>query len=530
MTSRRAGLAVLMLAVLGASPLFGGARIVSNNSSSSPVETVNWTAGVSYSYDGSGNIRRIGNDRFAYDQAGRLVRATVNGKERRYVYDAFGNRTECTHAPGQPEESDCQFGLEVDSKLNRLEGVHYDARGNVVAFGGHTYSYDAVNMARRDQFGVLAREYVYTADDERIATYRVGSTWHWTVRDATGRVLREFTSEADGSSSTRWTRDNVWRDGLLLASRQLLAGAPVTRHYHLDHLGTPRRVTDETDVTVGFHDYYAFGPEVSGGLDEPAATSLQYTGHERDKWSGEGMGTLDYMHARYYSPHAGRFLTVDPSATAHLQSPQTWNLYAYVGNDPIGHFDPDGRNKVVYWALGKAKHFWRRVERKQAVREVPRSTKDNPHNVQVEGPGSSRKAKGVIEEAFPGQQTVRHDAHSGGPSNPMDKHKPHHQLKKSRKQGGGQVNYAKIIKTVVGFVPYIGWAVDAEAATTSDANPIVEQRAQDMYGASFYDLNDEERKEVVTSLREDQKRQERDAATPPPCPYGKIHGTSGPCD
>lgn len=407
-----------------------------------------------------------------------------------------------------------------------MKDVEYDQAGNVETFAGHRYAYDEANIVKREDGGAMAREFIYNADDERLTTYTVGGEWKWTIRDLSGRVLRELTSNSSGSQWT-WTKDYVYRDGVLLASRHASINTPVTHHYHVDHLGTPRRVTDHLNRIVGFHDYFAFGPEVAGGLSEPNATSLQYTGHERDRGAGAGgLDTLDYMHARYYSPHLGRFLTIDREARVDQSSPQTWNLYSYVGNDPIGHLDPDGNNRIVYWVMGKANHYWRQVERKVARRGLRRSTKDNPHNVQVEGPSSSQKAQSLVEEAFPGQQTTRHDAHTGGPSNPMDRHKPHHQTKKARKQGGGQVNYAEIIKGVASFIPYIGWAVDADAAATSDAAPHIEQRAQELFGASFYDLEDDERKEVWRSLM-DEKKDER---KPPPCPKGKIPGTSGPCD
>src|SRR5207248_9689848 len=90
----------------------------------------------------------------------------------------------------------------------------------------------------------MSREFVYTADDERIATYTVGSSWNWTIREASGKVLREFTSGVSGSS-WQWTRDYVWRDGFLLSSCQLDTTRTTTFHYHLDHLGTPRRVSND---------------------------------------------------------------------------------------------------------------------------------------------------------------------------------------------------------------------------------------------------------------------------------------------
>jgi RHS repeat-associated protein len=50
------------------------------------------------------------------------------------------------------------------------------------------------------------------------------------------------------------------------------------------------------------------------------------------------------MHARYYAPVQGRFLSPDPVISkAAIRSPQLWNRYAYVGNNPIRFVDPDGR-------------------------------------------------------------------------------------------------------------------------------------------------------------------------------------------
>lgn len=49
----------------------------------------------------------------------------------------------------------------------------------------------------------------------------------------------------------------------------------------------------------------------------------------------------DCMHARYYSPDLGRFLSVDPVGGT-VGSSQSWNRYSYVENNPIGFVDPRG--------------------------------------------------------------------------------------------------------------------------------------------------------------------------------------------
>jgi len=67
------------------------------------------------------------------------------------------------------------------------------------------------------------------------------------------------------------------------------------------------------------------------------------TGKERDAESGN-----DYFEARYYASSMGRFLSPDWSAQeepvpyAHLDDPQSLNLYAYVRNNPLSRTDADG--------------------------------------------------------------------------------------------------------------------------------------------------------------------------------------------
>ena len=63
-----------------------------------------------------------------------------------------------------------------------------------------------------------------------------------------------------------------------------------------------------------------------------------FTGHERDSSTG-----LDYMFARYYGANLGRLLSVDPLPdSADPMTPQSWNRYSYVLNNPMVFIDPTG--------------------------------------------------------------------------------------------------------------------------------------------------------------------------------------------
>jgi RHS repeat-associated protein len=313
-----------------------------------PVETnatTSWSLGA-YQYDGSGNIRKIGSEFYVYDQLGRIVvsadaQPSVVHKQT-YTYDSYGNLRSINTA-GRGATT-----LVMSGVSNRLASVSsgsvsapvgYDGSGNFVSYLGATYEYDALNMMRKSVAGGVTRSYVYTASDERIGTIeQTGSTVRsdWTIRDSAGKVLRRYSKESTGE--WKWQEDYIYRGTQMLAAE--VPDHPKTRHFHLDHLGTPRLITGNGGAEISRHTYHPFGEEIA-----PSSTpreKKQFTGHERDSES------LDYMHARFYAPFMGRFLSVDPyldlrKATGY---PQNWNRYSYVRNNPINLVDPDGRDDV----------------------------------------------------------------------------------------------------------------------------------------------------------------------------------------
>jgi RHS repeat-associated protein len=62
----------------------------------------------------------------------------------------------------------------------------------------------------------------------------------------------------------------------------------------------------------------------------------------------------DYFEARYYSSAIARFLSADEAfADQHPADPQSWNLYMYAGNNPLGFVDRTGRGKAgdIAWGV-----------------------------------------------------------------------------------------------------------------------------------------------------------------------------------
>ena len=113
-----------------------------------------------------------------------------------------------------------------------------------------------------------------------------------------------------------------------------------------DHLGSPRINTDAAGSIIARHDYHPFGEEIYGtggrttGLNYgDDSVRKQFTGYERD-----AEVDLDFAQARMYSNGLGRFMVTDPELlTIDADDPQTWNLYAYVRNNPEIIVDIDGK-------------------------------------------------------------------------------------------------------------------------------------------------------------------------------------------
>ncbi|MGH7488903.1 MAG: hypothetical protein ACREMY_25370, partial [bacterium] len=97
----------------------------------------------------------------------------------------------------------------------------------------------------------------YTADDERFWSFDlVRNLSHWTIRDLGGKVLRDYIN-----NNGAWSlgTDYIYRDGLLLAAETQTG----PRHFHLDHLGTPRLITKAGGEQAAYHVYYPFGEEAT---------------------------------------------------------------------------------------------------------------------------------------------------------------------------------------------------------------------------------------------------------------------------
>lgn len=436
-----------------------------------------WTSGT-YVYDGSGNLAAAGptsdgvTNRFTYDAYGRLTSSKVHvgaaAHDESYEYDRFGNLKART-------TDGTRVDLPVDPATNRMQGgARFDAAGNQIydpLWGD--LSYDAAGMLTSRGYATL---YAYDASDERIVqiqNYGAGNTrWRWTPRNLANQSVREWESFGRfGWEYPLWLTDYISAGGQLLAA-DLEEAEGGERHFHLDHLGTPRFATNADGEIVASHILRPFGAEIMS-TSQNHELPRRFTGHERDY--GAAGTYLDYMHARYYNAQWGRFLSVDPGGfdPAH---PQSWNRYTYVSNNPLMKLDPDGREELVIGpprpaTLAKWSAEQRTAENmKNAVRAQAAAQGDGLVATQVEGKSTLRGDWVKQNGPVPTTQQIDHviDRQLGG----ADKLSNAQQLDGSVNASNGArtanglrgkppgTRITSISYTVLGIAPYLSTVIN----------------------------------------------------------------------
>ena len=275
-------------------------------------------------------------DNFSYDSRGRLsteTRTGTNPYSISHTYDAVANRLQVIR-DGTPTT----FTYDVNDRLVSDGATTYawDANGNLVSRtqGANVtiYGSDTENRLVSIQGGGVAEQYTYDDDGNRVAANRATGTTRFLVDGINPTGLSQVLEERDGGGNlkARYSYGNE-----LLAMQ--IGGAS---HTHLrDALGSTRSVTDVTGAVTDRYQFDAYGNTVSalGSTANP----YRYRGERLDAESG-----LYHLRARQYSPSAGRFLARDPFI-GRLESPISLHRYLYANADPVGHFDPTGRESLV---------------------------------------------------------------------------------------------------------------------------------------------------------------------------------------
>ncbi len=293
---------------------------------------------LTYNFDlgtsDNGNVMSATNNRdntrnqtFTYDSLNRLassLTAATSGANcwgMAFNIDAWGNLYSNTALSGYANCAQTLLSLGVNGN-NQItnSGFRYDAAGNTLADGLYSYTYDAEGH----QISAAGVNYIYDGDGQRVEKANGTIYWYGTG----GEVLTE--SALDGSSPV----DYIYFGGRRLAR----VTSSAVYYYFGDHLDSARVVVQAgANASCYEGDFEPYGREhvVTGTCSQ----HYKFTGKERDTETQN-----DYFPARFLENNLGRWLSPDPGGVnaVHLEDPQTWNMYAYVRNNPATLNDPTG--------------------------------------------------------------------------------------------------------------------------------------------------------------------------------------------
>lgn len=249
-----------------------------------------------------------------------------------FTYDANGNRKSHTRGGGYfgsntwTGETDTYNYTPGTNRLSTITGPRaksfsYDANGNVLqktGYGGNfTFSYDALNRLKS------ANTTNYKYNFANLRTYKTGpdGTYRYLYNGA-GQLIAETQNGTVNLDSIYV----YWNERPIAMIRNNQVYSIIT-----DHLGRPNAVVDASRQTAWTASNAPFD-RVSTNAITIGAFNIGYPGQYFDKETG-----LWYNWNRYFDGSIGRYTQSDPIGLAG-----GLNTYSYVGNSPIGFFDPNG--------------------------------------------------------------------------------------------------------------------------------------------------------------------------------------------
>lgn len=281
---------------------------------------------ISFEHDHLNRTTRIEHPSYLqninYDQVGNLLNYSVNDQKHEFAYDDLyqliseNNHTYSFDSLNNRIAKDNEQ-MEIDN-LNQIadSSYRYDPNGNLLECPGYIFKYDALNRL------------IASTSLEGTTTY----TYDYLDRRLTKNNLKYL---YDGNNQI-----GICDKGKLIALRilgddknaEIGAAVAFVLNGNLllpihDQNGAVVRLLNPDGTVHKSYEYTAFGEELSPDPLDPNPWRFSSKCYDPET-------KLIYFGRRYYSPEMGRWLTPDP-----IDYDDGPNVYAYVSNRPLTHFD-----------------------------------------------------------------------------------------------------------------------------------------------------------------------------------------------
>jgi RHS repeat-associated protein len=309
--------------------------VIKTYDADSRIQTVTYPNGVlaTYAFDKASELTGItytsgsatlGTLTYTYDNAGRI--ATRGGTLFQSVLPAA-----VAGAAYDPDNRLCAWNTATASCSSPT--ITWDANGNLLKDGVHTFGWDARNRLTSIVGGGNGGAYTYDALGRRLTNTHGGITITYTY-DVFNDVLENQSNSITVNYLTGLNVDEVF------SHVPVGGGAPA--YYLTDALGSAVGLTGAAGTAVNTN--YAYDPYGNTSASGAANSNVyQFAGRQNDGTS------LYYNRARYYNPAWGRFISEDPIGFGG-----GINLYQYAGSSPVNFNDPGGYFATPLQVFGRA--------------------------------------------------------------------------------------------------------------------------------------------------------------------------------
>lgn len=305
------------------------------------VSRLNRAGGTTYAY-GSGQIT----DWADYDKLGNVCAHWMRGSQSMGYF--YAGRTGCglngslggtynsslTDSPHQVRQTSAYSSFVYDSHGNQTfaDSATSDSLDRTIRYNAQDQAYEILKgpvaaPSRTARFWYDPSGSRYKREDTGVGIVGTRRTLY------VGNL--EIVSENGTTTYKRYI------GGVLV--QNVVNGIAANRYLFQDHLGSTVAVTNEAGTFIEGGGFNAFGERRTNGSATGitttglSATTRGFTGHEM---LDDGLDVI-HMNGRIYDPTLGRFLQADP-VIQNTSTPQAWNAYTYVFNNPYRYTDPTG--------------------------------------------------------------------------------------------------------------------------------------------------------------------------------------------
>jgi RHS repeat-associated protein len=270
---------------------------------------------------------------YLYDDLQRLSSSNCGALlwSQTFTYDSFGNIKKSGSGGFNPLYSTTQNQF---TSIPGVTGPYYDMNGNLTKDNLNTYTWDP-------NWG-------------NMLTVNTGSATVTATYDALGNMVEQN----NGSTFTEILYSPLGKTAIMNGptlvkafvnlpggSTAIYNSSSLAYYRHPDWLGSSRLTSTQARGIYSSSAYAPFGEQYANS----GTTDASFTGQNSDTVS-----SLYDFPAREQSSSQGRWISPDPAGLSAVDttSPQTWNRYAYVTNNPPSFTDPSGLMREPCFTAG----------------------------------------------------------------------------------------------------------------------------------------------------------------------------------